>query len=187
MAGSWATLQFLGEAGYRKIVQDVQDATKRLVDGINAIEGLRVLGQPDMCLFSFASDQINVFEIADEMKTKGWYLQPQLSTDLSPANLHVTVNASGAPHVDELLKDLKEAVAAVKSNPDRLDPDQVRSQIAEMMKNAGNAGPSQLMAMAGLSGAGLPARMAMLNTLMDAMPTPAVEALLKEYFNDLYR
>jgi sphinganine-1-phosphate aldolase len=55
MAGAWAILNFLGEEGYMKIVKEVQEATKRLIEGINAIPELRVLGEPAMCMFSFAS------------------------------------------------------------------------------------------------------------------------------------
>jgi glutamate/tyrosine decarboxylase-like PLP-dependent enzyme len=43
MAGAWAILNFLGEEGYKKIVNEVQEATKKLVDGVNSIEGLQVL------------------------------------------------------------------------------------------------------------------------------------------------
>jgi glutamate/tyrosine decarboxylase-like PLP-dependent enzyme len=72
MAGAWAILNFLGEEGYKKIVQEVQEATKRLIDGVNSIEGLQVLGEPIMSMFSFKSDAINVYQLADEMNRRGW-------------------------------------------------------------------------------------------------------------------
>jgi glutamate/tyrosine decarboxylase-like PLP-dependent enzyme len=52
LASTWAILNYLGEAGYTRIVRDVQETARRLIEGINGIDGLRVLGQPDMCMFS---------------------------------------------------------------------------------------------------------------------------------------
>src|SRR5215211_115057 len=58
MAGAWAILNFLGEEGYQKITREVQEATRKLIKGINLIDGLQVLGKPAMCMFSFKSDAI---------------------------------------------------------------------------------------------------------------------------------
>ncbi len=91
IAGAWAILNYLGEEGYCHIVRTVHEATRRLVEGIKAIKGLRILGQPDMCMFAFTSDTVNVFQLADEMRRRGWYLQPQFSTPFSPRSLHVSV------------------------------------------------------------------------------------------------
>jgi sphinganine-1-phosphate aldolase len=66
MAGAWAVLNFLGEEGYMRNIKTVQER-KKLMDGINAIPELRVLGEPAMSMFSFASDAINVYQLADEM------------------------------------------------------------------------------------------------------------------------
>jgi sphinganine-1-phosphate aldolase len=71
MAGAWAILNFLGEEGYMRIIKEVQEATKKLMDGINAIDGLQVLGEPAMCMFSFKSDVINVYQLADAMSKRG--------------------------------------------------------------------------------------------------------------------
>ena len=120
MAGAWAILHFLGEEGYRRIVREVMEATTRMVDGVNRIDGIRVLGKPDMCMFSIASDEFNVYQLADEMKARGWYLQPQFSIDGLPANLHITVNQNSIAVVDDFLAALKDAVTAVKADPIRL-------------------------------------------------------------------
>jgi glutamate/tyrosine decarboxylase-like PLP-dependent enzyme len=56
MAGAWAILNFLGEAGYKKIVREVHEGARKLMAGINAIPDLQVLGEPVMCMFSFKSN-----------------------------------------------------------------------------------------------------------------------------------
>jgi glutamate/tyrosine decarboxylase-like PLP-dependent enzyme len=186
VAGAWAILNFLGEDGYVKIIREAMHTTRRLIDGINAIEELRVLGQPDMCLFSFASDQINVFQLADEMRTRGWYLQPQLSTELSPPNLHITINQNTTPLVDDFLKDLRESVDRVREHYPPLDIAQVKTEIEKAMKDLTPEAFQQILAMGGISGTTIPSEMALLNTVMDALPDPVCEELLVGFINDLY-
>src|ERR1051325_8881508 len=129
MAGAWAILNFLGEEGYKKIVKDVQEATKKLVDGVNAIEDLQVLGEPVMCMFSFKSDTINVYQLADEMSKRGWYIQGQFSTPLTPRNLHISVNHGTVHNVEALLNDLQECVEIVKRSAP-IDSEAIRLMVA---------------------------------------------------------
>jgi len=44
IAAAWAIFRYLGEEGYRDIVRRSQDATRLLLDGIEKIEGIEVLG-----------------------------------------------------------------------------------------------------------------------------------------------
>ena len=187
MAASWATLNFLGEDGYAGIVKAAMDATERLLEGISAMPDLRILGKPDMCMFSMASDTVNVFQVADEMRDRGWYVQPQFSTDLSPPNLHITVNHSSVALVDEFLDVLRESVDAVKKSGVTLDPTVIKSQLDQMLGNLTPEGLQQILAMAGISGSKLPEHMALINTIMDNMPDAVVEELLTGYINDLFQ
>lgn len=186
MAGAWAILNFLGEEGYKRIIQTVQDATKRLIDGINAIPGLRVLGQPAMCMFSFASDVINVYQLADEMNKRGWYLQGQFSTPFTPRSLHISVNFGTSHNVDTLLKDLRECVEIVrKATP--IDSDAIRAMVAAALQGPDpEAAFGQLAQSAGLTGTDLPTEMAFINEVLDALPDPLCNVFLVNYFNDLY-
>ena len=185
LAGAWAILNYLGEEGYLRIVKEVQDATWRLVEGINAIPGLRVLGKPDMCMFSFASDEINVYQLADEMKKHGWYLQGQFSTPHSPRNLHVSVNYGTSGQVDAFLKDLRDCVEKVRQSPP-LDSDFVRAVVSSLLENPSPEAMGNLWAMAGIQGSELPDEMAFINEFLDALPDEYANLLLIEYFNDLY-
>ncbi|NLV44356.1 MAG: aspartate aminotransferase family protein [Candidatus Hydrogenedentes bacterium] len=187
MAGSWATLNKLGRDGYRKIVEETQAATEKLVAGVNAIEGLRVLGKPDMCLFSFASDSVNLFQVAEEMGRRGWYVQPQFSTPYSPYNLHLTVNHSSVGFTEALLADLREAVSLVKKSDSHIDVETVREQISQLIAADPEHARETILAMGGVSGEGLPDSMVMINTVLECLPYPIAEELLKEYLNDLYR
>jgi glutamate/tyrosine decarboxylase-like PLP-dependent enzyme len=186
MAGAWAILAYLGEEGFMNIVKTVQEATKKLIDGINAIPGLQVLGEPAMCMFSFKSDVINVYQLGDAMAKRGWYIQGQFSTPLTPRNLHISVNYGTTHQVDALLKDLRECVELVKG-VDPIDSDGIRALV-----NAALQGPdpeaafNQLAASAGLTGTDLPEEMAFINEVLDALPDALCNVFLVNYFNDLY-
>jgi glutamate/tyrosine decarboxylase-like PLP-dependent enzyme len=186
MAGAWAILNFLGEEGYKKIVKDVQEATGKLIDGINRIEGLQVLGEPVMSMFSFKSDVINVYQLADEMHKRGWYIQGQFSTPLTPRNLHISVNQGTIHNVDMLLKDLRECVDLVK-HATPIDSDAIRAMVGAALQSPDpEAAFGQLAASAGLAGTELPSEMAFINEVLDALPDELCNVFLVNYFNDLY-
>ena len=186
MAGAWAILNFLGEEGYKKIIQEVQDGTKRLIDGVNSIEGLQVLGKPAMCMFSFKSDVINVYQLADEMSKRGWYIQGQFSTPLTPRNLHISVSHGTIHNVDALLKDLRDCVEIVKGLTP-IDSVAIKALIGAALQSPDPAAAfGQLAASAGLTGTSLPSEMAFINEFLDALPDELCNVFLVNYFNDLY-
>lgn len=186
MAGAWAILNFLGEEGYKRMIQDVQQATKRLIDGINAIDGLQVLGQPAMCMFSFKSDSINVYQLADEMSKRGWYIQGQFSTPLTPRNLHISVNHGTIHNVDTLLQDLRDCVEIVKTKTP-IDTDAILAMVGAALQGPDpEAAFGQLAASAGLTGTELPSEMAFINEVLDALPDELCNVFLVNYFNELY-
>jgi sphinganine-1-phosphate aldolase len=186
MAGAWAILNFLGEEGYKNIVKEVQEATKKLIDGVNAIQDLQVLGEPAMCMFSFKSDTLNVYQLADEMSKRGWYIQGQFSTPLTPRNLHISVNQGTIHNVDVLLKDLRECVEIVK-RVTPIDSEGIKAMVGAALQSPDpEAAFSQLAASTGLAGTELPTEMALINEVLDAMPDELCNVFLVNYFNDLY-
>lgn len=186
LAGAWAILNFLGEKGYQKLYGEVMKASNAFVEGINAIDGLRVLGVPQMCLFSFTSDEFNIFELGDLMHDKGWYLQPQFSTPLSPANLHITMDSAAVPHVDAVLRDLKISVEELKQSPNPIDAAMVREQVHGILESLGDGAVDALRELAGFEGSEVPDHLAMINTMMDALPDELAEEILTDFMNDLY-
>lgn len=185
-AGAWATLQFLGEDGYQRIIKTVQDATRKFIDGINQINGLCVLGDPDMCMFSFASDAFNIFELADRVRLKGFYVQPQFSTTRTPPNLHITMDWGCVNVVDEALCAIREAVEEVKANPNPIDLAQVRVQVQGLLAGLGDAAPEALKEVAGITSNDLPTELALINSVMDALPDELAEHMMADYVNDMF-
>ena len=186
VAAAWAALHFFGDDGYLELARRALDATRRVCDGIARIDGLRVLGQPDMNLVAFTSDSVNVFHVIDEMKDRGWYVQPQLAFETSKENIHLSINPAGARWVDAFLTDLRACVETAKTLPSGdaaaglqemlrgLDPDQLSDETVE-----------QMLGMVG-AGSGLPTRMAGINEMLNLLPPRLRERLLIEYLNQLY-
>ncbi|MBV6395518.1 MAG: putative sphingosine-1-phosphate lyase [Anaerolineales bacterium] len=186
MAGAWAILNFLGEEGYMQIVNEVQDAAKKLIEGVNAIPGLRVLGDPAMCMFSFASESINVYQLADEMAKRGWYIQAQFATPLTPRNIHISVTRGTSRNAEALLADLRECVETVRSIPP-IDSGNIRTLVNAALQSPDPlAAFGQLAASAGLAGSELPSEMALINEVLEALPDEVCNMFLVNFFNELY-
>ncbi|MEA3361058.1 MAG: aspartate aminotransferase family protein, partial [Thermodesulfobacteriota bacterium] len=64
-AAAWAALQIIGEKGYLKITNTIMETTRKLINGINAIEGLHIIGNPKASLISYQSlsPEINIYAV----------------------------------------------------------------------------------------------------------------------------
>ena len=186
IAGAWAALNFLGEEGYLRLARITQDASAKICKAIEDTEGLRLLGSPPCNLLAFTADGFDIFALADAMKARGWFLQPQFGFGPSPANLHISVGVSNAPHVDAMLADLRSETARLLADPQYRAVPPGEADIAAITA----MGPGELLdAMEGMftgGTGGMPDEMRPINVLMDAMPFDARDRILKEYMNRLY-
>jgi len=183
IAAAWAILRYLGEEGFQKIVRESQEATARMLEGIASIPGIVVLGDPEMCMYTIASDEVSVFEMDDEMRARGWRLLPQFACGGGPANLHVSVSHGNVPHVEAFVKDLREVVAELRKRGPSVD----RAEFAEVAASvAGKPFEEVLMAVApriGITGTEVPDKMAPLNTMLDLLPAATRDELLTMFVN----
>ncbi len=187
MAGAWAIINYLGREGYMKITREVMEASRRMMEGINNIDGLYVLGAPMMSIFSFASENVNVFQLADLMSRRGWYVQPQFSNENAPHNLHLTLMRLNVPRVDEFLRDLAECVEELQASENQIDINAVHEQVQAMLESFGDDVVPQLLDMAGIDeGTSKLEEMAMISCILDALPRHISKALLVEFVNNLY-
>jgi len=112
IAAAWAVLNYLGVDGYTRLAGDIMDTTTSLIDGINRIEGLKVLGQPDMSVFAFNSDSVDIHAVADQLNAAGWHPDQQQL----PPSLHCMVTPAHKDVARPFLADLKRAVDDVAAN-----------------------------------------------------------------------
>lgn len=116
IAAAWAALMAMGEDGYLRNAEEVMRIARQFIDGINAIEGLRVLGNPPVGVFAYTSADpaLNLYAIADIMTQKGWHIDRQQK----PASIHLMINPGHAHIVDTYLADLRESVDYVRAHPE---------------------------------------------------------------------
>jgi len=115
MAGTWATLHFIGTDGYMDIARGLIDSRERVIAGIEKIEDLYIQGEPEMTLFAFGSRTVNLFRLCDEMKRRGWLMHPQLKLGALEPTLHINLIPINGDRIDAWLAELADAVKTVKA------------------------------------------------------------------------
>jgi sphinganine-1-phosphate aldolase len=183
IAAAWAIMRFMGEEGFQDIVRRSQAATEKMLEGIAKIDGIWVLGKPDMCMFTIASEQFNVFEIDDEMGQRGWQLIPQFACGGSAENLHVSLTQANVPHVDQFLKDLKEIVESLREKGPSVDLEEMERIVETAKDKSPDEAMFDIIPVIGLTGMDLPERMAPLNTVLNLFPAKLRDEMLTMFFN----
>lgn len=110
IAAAWAAIHHLGRDGYLRLASIVRDTTRRVVDGIAAIDGLRLTHEPDLSLFEFTSDGPPIGAVGDVMDERGWHL------DRQQGGLHLMVSPYHAVVATRFLEDLADAAATTAAD-----------------------------------------------------------------------
>jgi glutamate/tyrosine decarboxylase-like PLP-dependent enzyme len=106
IAAAWAIMRYLGEDGYLRLAGDLVSTTSKIRSAIDATEGLRVIGDPVMSVFSFTADGLEIGAIGDVMDDRGWNLDRQTNPDA----LHMMLSPKHGSVADRFIEDLREAV-----------------------------------------------------------------------------
>ena len=193
LAAAWAVVRSIGDDGYERLAALTFEGVDRLVAGLARVDGVSLVAPPDSTLVTVGTDaSCDVFTIADEMTARGWYVQPQMSFEGRPPNLHLTLSAATAPRVEEFLDAFTDAVDAAKAaGPVHVDPDVAAFVAALDPTTLGDEEFDGLLAAAGLTpgegAAALPSRMAEVNALLDLAAPALREAVLVAFLDRLLR
>lgn len=200
LAQAWAVLQHIGDDGYTALAVQVREALDAVLAGLAPLTArgeVGVLGEPAASLVALTvldtggePDTGLVLHTADEMRARGWYLQPQLSHGPTPASLHLTLTPATAGRTEPLIADLRAALAAARRLPSPLpDPETVAFAVALDPDALTPEEAAAVLASGGLGGPepGLPARGAEVLALLDALPVRLRERLLNEFVGTVFR
>lgn len=111
IAAAWAVMRYLGVDGYTRLARTIMEARERLEKGIGAIEGLYVVGTPELSVMGVGARGLDIFAIAEQMTKKGWFV----STMSEPPGIHLgMLTLAHAQHAQEYLDDLAAAAAIVR-------------------------------------------------------------------------
>ena len=65
IAAAWAALNSIGMDGYLELAERSMRAAKEIQKGIEKVDGLYVVGKPDMSIIAFASNQMDIYAVGD--------------------------------------------------------------------------------------------------------------------------
>ncbi len=108
LAATWAAMVHLGRAGYRRYAEQIFATSESMQAAVREHASLRLMGKPTF-LFSFTSDEFDVYLVNDFLRLRGWRMNGQQY----PNALHMAVTRPQTqPGVVERWRaDLAEAVA----------------------------------------------------------------------------
>jgi sphinganine-1-phosphate aldolase len=76
LAATWAAMVHLGRSGYRRYAEAIFSTSATLQSAVRAHPSLRIVGSPSF-LFSFTSDEFDIYLVNDFLRQRGWRLNGQ--------------------------------------------------------------------------------------------------------------
>jgi glutamate/tyrosine decarboxylase-like PLP-dependent enzyme len=76
LAATWAAMVHLGRSGYRRYAEQIFSTSATMQAAVRSHDSLRIMGQPSF-LFSFTSDEYDVYLVNDFLRTRGWRMNGQ--------------------------------------------------------------------------------------------------------------
>jgi len=86
LAATWASMVHLGRDGYRRYANDIFATASVMRDAVQSHPELHLMGDPTF-LFSFTSDEFDIYHVNDSMRQRGWRFNGQQY----PNALHMAV------------------------------------------------------------------------------------------------
>ena len=113
IAATWAAMIQLGREGYRRYARAIFETAATMQEAVRSHPELRMLGNPTF-LFSFTSDQFDIYHVNDFMRERGWRFNGQQY----PNALHMAVTRPQTqPGVaDAFATDLADGVTYAKAH-----------------------------------------------------------------------
>lgn len=116
-AGAWYSLTHVGRNQFKDNALKVVDATKTAAEQLAKIEGVKVIGKPQLCALAFQTLEVDCFTVSSYLSfQKKW----KISSLHLPKALHVSVTPSNCESVrNKLAADVKEAIEKLKNQPQK--------------------------------------------------------------------
>jgi len=117
VAATWAAMMKHGEAGYIETTKRIVGATREIGEGLAALDGLKLVGRPEVCVVAFAGkagSDINCYSLCDAIKQIGDW---ELGTLQNPAAIHLALTLPSSRNAAAFISDVKKALALLRSDP----------------------------------------------------------------------
>ncbi len=116
LAGTWAAMFTLGYKGYTEKVRRIHEQTLKVREFVKNHSDVKLYG-PNNSLNMICFNGITVDAIKVSLKLKEMY-DWKLTECQYPCVVHVLVSDSNVEKMDRFMKDLDEAIAMIKKDPD---------------------------------------------------------------------
>jgi len=113
LAGCWATMLRVGEDGYVKCTREIITAARKISSAIKRIPGLKLMGEPEVCVVAFASDDFDIFLLGEQLTNKGW----NLNSLQFPSSIHICITFANKDSADDFIQDLTSLTAELMKTP----------------------------------------------------------------------
>ena len=107
IASAWAVFNFLGVEGFKEVTAGILKGKRVFIAGINAIEGLEIMGTPHGPHFAFRADGMDILPLADGLMERGW----GINIGSKPDSILLMLSCHHHEIADDFLSDLHALVA----------------------------------------------------------------------------
>jgi len=117
IAATWAAMLYHGINKYTEIAKKIRNMTLKIKKQTIDIEGIKIIGNPELNIIAYKSDGVNIYQVASEMKKSGWdlsILQNPPSFHICITNLHLENDLA-----TQFCQDLKKSVEYVRNNDNK--------------------------------------------------------------------
>ena len=116
IAATWAALMYHGEDKFLANTKAIIKATRKMAVGIEEIEGLKLMCQPDVSVVCWTSDTFDINRLTTGLvKEKGW----DVNVLQFPPSIHIAVTMAHTRRgiIENFLEDLAEVTAPLVASP----------------------------------------------------------------------
>jgi len=119
VAACWAAMVSYGKQGYIESTKAIIDTTRYIEKGVREVEGIHIIGVPEVCVISIGSDNFNIYGLSDGLRKRGW----NLNALQFPSAVHICVTFlhTQAGVADKFINDVKEISAECLADPAACD------------------------------------------------------------------
>src|SRR5690554_5758990 len=161
-----------------------------MLQKLEEMDDIFVLGKPEASLISFASKTVDIFQLADLMRKKDWYIQVQPGNEKLEPTIHLTLTPVSENIADNFFEQLNSAINEAKENPRTSLVNKIEPLLAGLKEGEFSVNPEtiqSLLQMVGISETGmLPDEMADINELLHLLPSEISSEAFLYITNELF-
>ena len=114
-AGTWAVIMSIGRSGYSEHTRSIINAARFIKTECSKIEGIEVVGEPQLSIIAFESSHFNIHAIGNAMTKIGSWGIVHLQ---HPNGIHFQVTLANVRSASNFVEDMRKAVLEVEIDPE---------------------------------------------------------------------